>query len=92
MVFLIQNTQNRDSDAIQVKLDKLIRTSKSHNALLDPEELCQEDLDRIKERYEGLADTLSGTAKNQAEIAPVTKLVRDITGVKDVQNRMTVQG
>lgn len=56
MVFLIQNTQNRDSDAIQVKLDELIRTSKAHNALLDLEELCQEDLDRIKKRYEVLAE------------------------------------
>ncbi len=55
MVFLIQNTQNRDSDAIQVKLDELIRTSKAHNALLDLEELGQEDLDRIKKRYEDLA-------------------------------------
>ena len=56
MVFLIQNTQNRDSDAIQVKLDELIRTSKAHNALLDLEELSQEDLDRIKKRYEELAE------------------------------------
>ena len=56
MVFLIQNTQNRDSDAIQVKLDELIRTGKAHNALLDLEELCQEDLDRIKKRYEQLAE------------------------------------
>src|SRR6266478_7770476 len=56
MVFLIQNTQNRDGDAIQVKLDELIRTSKAHNALLDLEELSQEDLDRIKKRYEELAD------------------------------------
>lgn len=56
MVFLIQNTQNRDSDAIQVKLDELIRTSKARNALLDLEELCLEDLDRIKKRYEGLTE------------------------------------
>jgi low affinity Fe/Cu permease len=55
MVFLIQNTQNRDSDAIQVKLDELIRTGKAHNALLDLEELSQADLDRIKKRYESLA-------------------------------------
>jgi len=55
MVFVIQNTQNRDSDAIQVKLDELIRTSKAHNALLDLEELSQDDLDRIKRRYEHLA-------------------------------------
>jgi len=56
MVFLIQNTQNRDSNAVQVKLDELIRTSKAHNALLDLEELPQEDLDRIKLRYEKLAE------------------------------------
>src|SRR6266849_6562295 len=55
MVFLIQNTQNRDSDAIQVKLDELIRTSKAHNVLLDLEELSQEDLDGVKKRYEELA-------------------------------------
>ena len=55
MVFLIQNTQNRDGDAIQVKLDELIRTSKAHNALLDLEELDQKDLGHIKRRYEELA-------------------------------------
>ena|SRR5258706_6544363 len=55
VVFLIQNTQNRDSEAMQVKLDELIRTSKAHNALLDLEELSQADLDRIKQRYEDLA-------------------------------------
>jgi low affinity Fe/Cu permease len=52
MVFLIQNTQNRDSEAIQVKLDELIRaTDGAHNALLDLEELTQEELDRIRARY-----------------------------------------
>jgi low affinity Fe/Cu permease len=52
MVFLIQNTQNRDSEAIQIKLDELIRaTEGAHNAILDLEELTQEDLDRIRGRY-----------------------------------------
>ncbi len=56
MVFLIQNTQNRDSQAIQLKLDELIRaTEKAHNALLDMEELSLEDLDKIRDRYEELA-------------------------------------
>ena len=56
MVFLIQNTQNRDTEAIQVKLDELIRaTEGAHNALLDIEELDQEALDAFRNRYEALA-------------------------------------
>lgn len=56
VVFLVQNTQNRDSAAIQVKLDELIRaTSGAHNAFLDLEQLSEDDLIRFKERYEMLA-------------------------------------
>jgi low affinity Fe/Cu permease len=57
MVFLIQNTQNRDSEAIQVKLDELLRTTVgAHNALLDLEELEEHELDRIRARYTRLAE------------------------------------
>jgi len=57
MVFLIQSTQNRDSEAIQVKLDELIRAIEgAHNALLDLEELEEKDLDRIRAGYEKLAE------------------------------------
>jgi len=56
MVFLIQNTQNRDTAAIQLKLDELIRaTQGAHNALLDLEELDENLLDDFRARYEGLA-------------------------------------
>jgi low affinity Fe/Cu permease len=56
MVFLIQNTQNRDSAAMQLKLDELIRAiNGAHNGLLDLEELSDEELDKIKSRYEELA-------------------------------------
>jgi low affinity Fe/Cu permease len=56
MVFLIQNTQNRDTEAMQVKLDELIRvTHGAHNALLDLEELDEDQLDRIRAQYEALA-------------------------------------
>jgi low affinity Fe/Cu permease len=56
MVFLIQNTQNRDSEAVQVKLDELIRAHEgAHNALLDLEELEELELDRIRQSYSVLA-------------------------------------
>jgi low affinity Fe/Cu permease len=56
MVFLIQNTQNRDTEAIQVKLDELIRATKgAHNALLDLEELEEESLDAFRTKYQALA-------------------------------------
>jgi low affinity Fe/Cu permease len=56
MVFLIQNTQNRYSAAVQLKLDELIRAiNGAHNGLLDLEELSDEDLARIRARFEALA-------------------------------------
>jgi low affinity Fe/Cu permease len=56
MVFLIQNTQNRDTEAMQVKLDELIRATRgAHNALLDLEELEEDTLDSFRKRYQALA-------------------------------------
>jgi len=56
MVFLIQNTQNRDTAAIQVKLDELIRATKgAHNALLDLEELEEAELEAFLKKYQMLA-------------------------------------
>ena len=57
MVFLIQNTQNRDSEAVQVKLDELLRVTKgAHVALLDLEELEEDELNQIRAGYEQLAE------------------------------------
>jgi low affinity Fe/Cu permease len=56
MVFLIQNTQNRDAEAIQIKLDELIRVTRgAHTALLDLEELEDSELGRVRANYEELA-------------------------------------
>jgi len=57
MVFLIQNTQNRDSEAIHIKLDELIKGLRAtNNAMLDLEELDEEELEKIRERYLALAE------------------------------------
>ncbi len=58
MVFLIQSTQNRESEAMHLKLDELIRAIEgAHNALLDLEELEEKDLDKIRDGYRTLART-----------------------------------
>ena len=65
MVFLIQTTQNRDTEAIQIKLDELIRaTQGAHNALLDLEELEEEQLDEFRARYESLAQSARQNIKD----------------------------
>jgi len=66
MVFLIQSTQNRDSEAMQVKLDELIHVMKgAQNALLDLEELEEEELDRIREGYQKIAERARGELRKR---------------------------
>jgi low affinity Fe/Cu permease len=66
MVFLIQNTQNRDTEALQIKLDELIRAVESaHNALLDLEELDDDELDAIRKDYLDLAQTARDKLKSR---------------------------
>ena len=77
MVFLIQNTQNRDSQAVHVKLDELIRAKKgARNSLLDLEDLSDEELDRLrrsfsklgrKERKRELIDVIEDEAEDIAQ-------------------------
>lgn len=56
MVFLIQNTQNRDTEILQIKLDELIRAvENAQNVLLDLEELNDKELDQMRDEYEKLA-------------------------------------
>lgn len=77
MVFLIQNTQNRDSEAVQVKLDELIRVMEgAHNALLDLEELEEKELDKIRAKYQELA------RKAREELAEG----RFDTGIPEIEN------
>jgi len=65
MVFLIQNAQNRDSQAIQLKLNELLRSVKgAHTALLDIEELSEGELDVLKREYEDLASSARKALRN----------------------------
>jgi low affinity Fe/Cu permease len=56
MVFLIQNTQNRDTEALQLKIDELIRvTGQARNRLINLEDLTEEELDQVKEELTRVA-------------------------------------
>jgi low affinity Fe/Cu permease len=58
MVFLIQNTQNRDAIAMQIKLDELIRAMRgAHNTLVDLEDMTEEELERVRAHYVKLAES-----------------------------------
>jgi low affinity Fe/Cu permease len=82
MVFLIQNTQNRDAEAIQVKLDELIRLSKGgHNVLLDLEELEDDELDRIRRSYCEIAEAAREKLRRgqrDTDVPEVTHQVRRV--------------
>jgi low affinity Fe/Cu permease len=89
MVFLIQNTQNRDSKAVQIKLDELIRAMEgTHNVLLDLEELGESDLRHIRQRYlelafharEALQQGLRDTGHPEIELGEA--LARSLSGKK----------
>jgi low affinity Fe/Cu permease len=63
MVFLIQNSQNRESRALQLKLDELIRAvGDASNRLIDVEEGTEDDLDRLREEYKSMRNTDSAAA------------------------------
>jgi low affinity Fe/Cu permease len=69
MLFLIQNTQNRDTAALQLKLDELLRAVHgAQNSFINLEELTEEDLVHIKERYARLAE--AARAKSSLGPAP----------------------
>lgn len=64
MVFLIQNTQNRDTEALQIKLDELIRSmDTARNTMIDLEELDDEELDMIRNDYLQMAKAARAKAK-----------------------------
>ena len=80
MVFLIQSTQNRDAEAVHIKLDELLRvTPGAHNVLMDLEELEEAELDKLREVYEKLAER----ARAAGERGRSADGVPDIADLKD---------
>ena len=77
MVFLIQNTQNRDTEAMHIKLDELIHvTRRANNELLDLEEMEEKELDRLRKHYEEMAQK----AKQMRESRGARRDERDVDG------------
>ena len=67
MVFLIQNTQNRDGAAIQAKLDELIRVTAAQNRYIGIEELTEEELTDIRKRCKDRAEQATDRAQEKAD-------------------------
>lgn len=81
MVFLIQNSQNREGTALQIKLDELIRVTEAQNGLLNLEDLDDETLDQIRQHYRKLAKRpIRGrngdTTRQDQDFSDVDKAIR----------------
>ena len=75
MVFVIQNTQNRDGAALQIKLDELLRaTEDAHNSLLDLEELSEDELEAFRKKYVELAEKARGEIRRADTGTPEIQL------------------
>lgn len=79
MVFLLQNTQNRDTIALHLKLDELIRSiGSAHNELLKVEQLPDEELEKLLKRYENLADDIKKRMKRGEVVSGVPKIKKEV--------------
>jgi low affinity Fe/Cu permease len=65
MVFVIQHSQNKDTIALQLKLDELIAASRASNKLIDVEDLTDEELEKIKKYYADLSDITKKEKENK---------------------------
>ena len=71
MVFLIQNTQNRDAKAMHLKLDEIIRAlKKARNEMVDLEDLSDEELDRLEDQFRRLRTKAENHGRNMRHVEP----------------------
>ncbi|MEA2737548.1 MAG: hypothetical protein QOH05_855 [Acetobacteraceae bacterium] len=83
MVFLIQNTQNRDMSALHLKLDELIRVNQdARNKLLNLEDLTEEELDRLKKTFSSLATEKIAPERVADAVAGLDRAEQDIDAAK----------
>lgn len=74
MVFLIQNTQNRDTLALHLKLDEIIKAVKgAHNEMVDIEALSDEELEAIHAHYEKISKNAKKTITNETSVLDIKK-------------------
>src|SRR4051812_12412168 len=91
MVFLIQSTQNRDTGAIQAKLDELIRAIEgAHNALLDLEELDEEEIEHIRRDYRKLAEEARKSIAKGLRDTDCREVIHDLEnkGEEDIEGKV----
>jgi low affinity Fe/Cu permease len=78
MVFLIQNTQNRDAKAVHLKLDEIIRALKrARNEMVDLEDLADEELDKLEEQFRRLRTRAEAHGRNLRHVEPAEDLEPD---------------
>ncbi|KQZ81456.1 hypothetical protein ASD64_10400 [Mesorhizobium sp. Root157] len=82
MVFLIQNTQNRDGAAIQAKLDELIRVGSGHNHFIGIEHLTESEVEEIRRKCEEAAARHDKEIARQAKTKAARKLVSPKNGAR----------
>jgi low affinity Fe/Cu permease len=74
MVFLIQNTQNRDAKAVHLKLDEVIRALKgARNQLVDLENLSDEDLKKLEKQFQHLREKAERDGSSSRDVTPVKR-------------------
>jgi len=87
MVFLIQNSQNRDSAAIQVKLDELIRVSTAHNSFVGIEHLTDDELEEIRDKCERRAEAEKAGEESVKRAGRKAKEAADHGGLNGIDRR-----
>jgi low affinity Fe/Cu permease len=87
MVFLIQNTQNRDAKAIHLKLDELIKATKgAHNSMIDLDKLSDQQLKALEDEYKRICEIEEGAADDESK-DPVAKAAKGKSNGKKAQKR-----